>query len=122
MSFNDLSSLKHKYLCVSNLITLLYSEAEPQVKAVYDDIKTHFELDFVLNYFKTQGSNIALLKGNWEKIKSIIFQGTVPCLIKEEIIYRISKQQNCQYCRYIHTKVIESLRDKIQNLQGLEVN
>jgi len=101
---------------------VLYSEATPQVKAIYDDVMTHFELDFVLNYFKAQGSNLGLLKGNWEKIKSVFFQGSVSRLIKEEIIYRISKQQNCQYCSYVHTKVIESLRNQIQELQGINKN
>ncbi len=101
---------------------VLYSQADSELKAIYDDIMCHFEMDFVLNYFKAQGSNIPLLKGNWEKLKSVIFCGTVPRLVKEEIIYRISRQRNCDYCRYVHTKVIEDLHKQAEHLQGHQVN
>ncbi|WP_281557536.1 hypothetical protein [Thalassomonas sp. RHCl1] len=95
-----------------------YSDAGPELRALYDDVMAHFNVDFVLNYFKAQGNNIALLAGNWAKIKSVLFHGTVPRLLKEEIIYRISKQQNCQYCMYVHSKIIEDLQAKIQHLKG----
>lgn len=100
---------------------VLYSEASPELKIVYDDIMSHFKLNFVLNYFKVQGNNLTLLRGNWEKIKSVLFNGTIPRLVKEEIIYRISKKQGCHYCSYVHSRVIEGLQVQIKKLQGLEV-
>ncbi|WDE08063.1 hypothetical protein SG34_014880 [Thalassomonas viridans] len=94
-----------------------YNDAGPELRALYDDIMAHFNVDFVLNYFKAQGANLELLKGNWGKIKSVLFSGTVPRLIKEEIIFRISKQENCRYCMYVHSKIIEALQAKIQLLK-----
>jgi len=93
-----------------------YSDAGPELRSLYDDIMAHFDVDFVLNYFKAQGANPELLKGNWQKIKSVLFFGSVPRLIKEEIIFRISKQQDCHYCMYVHSKIIEALQEKIQRL------
>ncbi|MFT5162433.1 MAG: hypothetical protein ACI9FJ_001009 [Alteromonadaceae bacterium] len=49
----------------------------------------HFEINFVLNDFKAQGSNLPLLyqlQGNSSTIKSVLFHGTVPRLVKEERI------------------------------------
>ncbi|MCJ8269818.1 MAG: hypothetical protein MJK04_10500 [Psychrosphaera sp.] len=97
---------------------VLYSEAGPELRAIYDETMAYFGLDFVLNYFKAQGSNITMLKCNWEKIKSIYFCGTVSRIIKEEIIYRISKRQECNYCSYVHARMIDDLQAQIRRLKG----
>ena len=46
-----------------------YEEASPEVQAIYDDTKKTLQLPFVLNWFKCQGNNATLLKGNWGKLK-----------------------------------------------------
>ena len=79
-----------------------YEEAVPEVQAVYDDAKKNLGLPFVLNWFKCQGSNPTLLKGNWAKLKSTLVEGIVPNVIKQLIIYNVSSERNCEYCAQAH--------------------
>ena len=95
-----------------------YADSNAELKEVYDDIKTTFEINFVPNFFKCQGCNIELLKATWTQVKVVLFTGTVPRGVKEEIIYRISKAKNCQYCSFVHAKFIDELQQKIKLLKG----
>lgn len=79
-----------------------YEDAIPEVQAIYDDARTSLGLPFVLNWFKCQGSNPVLLRGNWEKLKSTLVQGIVPNIIKQLIIYNVSSERNCEYCAKAH--------------------
>jgi len=67
-----------------------YEEASPGVREIYDDTKKTLQLPFVLNWFKCQGSNELLLKGNWSKLKNTLMEGKVPNVLKELIIYKVS--------------------------------
>lgn len=79
-----------------------YEDATPEVQAIYNDAKASLGLPFVLNWFKCQGNNPVLLRGNWEKLKSTLVQGIVPNLIKQLIIYNVSSERNCEYCAKAH--------------------
>ena len=79
-----------------------YDTASPQVKKIYDETKTHLGLPFVLNWFKCQGNNPTLLKGNWEKLRTTLLAGEVPLLLKQLIIYNVSAKRGCSYCRRAH--------------------
>ena len=79
-----------------------YEDAIPEVQAVYDDAKKNLGLPFVLNWFKCQGSNLTLLRGNWAKLKSTLVEGAVPNVIKQLIIYNVSSERNCEYCAQAH--------------------
>lgn len=97
-----------------------YAEAEPQLREIYDDIMNTFEIKFVPNFFKSQGSNFALLTSFWTQIKTVLFTGNVSRLIKEEIIYRISKAKECQYCSFVHARFIDELQSRIKVMKGEE--
>lgn len=86
-----------------------YQDATPEVKAIYDETMRDMGLPFVLNWFKCQGSNATLLKGNWAKLKSTMLVGQVPFILKQLIIYNISKQKGCQYCAHAHGTIADSL-------------
>lgn len=79
-----------------------YEEASPEVRAVYDEAMQSLQLPFVLNWFKCQGSNATLLRGNWEKLRSTLLEGQVPNILKQLIIYSVSKERNCDYCAAAH--------------------
>lgn len=97
---------------------VMYSEASSELQALYDDIMSTFEMGYVLNYFKCQGSHPALLRANWEKIKGVMFNGSLPRLFKEEVIYRISQNRKCEYCAFVHAKIVDDLKLKINQMQG----
>jgi len=80
-----------------------YQDASPEVQQIYDETKHDLGLPFVLNWFKCQGNNPLLLRGNWTKLRSTLIQGVVPNIIKQLIIYNVSSQRGCQYCAKAHS-------------------
>ncbi len=103
MSSTTLTTLSTRFRIVS------YAEASPEVKAIYDETMRDMGIPFVLNWFKCQGSNATLLKGNWAKLKSTMLLGQVPFILKQLIIYNISKKKGCQYCAHAHGVIADSL-------------
>jgi len=49
---------------LTRFLIVTHEEASEEVKAIYEDTMKTFQLPFVLNWFKCQGSNAHLLKGN----------------------------------------------------------
>ncbi|MDT0650759.1 carboxymuconolactone decarboxylase family protein [Autumnicola edwardsiae] len=90
-----------------------YEEASPEVKEIYDDTKKTLQLPFVLNWFKCQGGNATLLKGNWSKLKNTLMEGEVPNVLKQLIIYNVSKKRNCHYCSHAHGIFADSMSSMI---------
>lgn len=90
-----------------NLIT--YDQASADVKTIYDETMQEMGIPFVLNWFKCQGSNAILLRGNWEKLRSTMLKGNVPFILKQLIIHNISKNKGCQYCAHAHGVIANSL-------------
>ncbi|GAB2516747.1 carboxymuconolactone decarboxylase family protein [Spirosoma aerophilum] len=82
--------------------TVSYEEASLEVQEIYDQTKRDLGLPFVLNWFKCQGSNPLLLRGNWAKLKATLIEGSVPNIIKQLIIYNVSAQRGCEYCAQAH--------------------
>lgn len=79
-----------------------YENASAEVQQIYDETRRELGLPFVLNWFKCQGSNPVLLRGNWTKLRSTLIMGSVPNIIKQLIIYNVSSQRGCQYCAKAH--------------------
>lgn len=95
-----------------------YDEASPEVKEIYDDAMQTLQLPFVLNWFKCQGSNPTLLKGNWAKLKTSLMQGNVPNVLKQLIIYNVSKSRGCEYCARAHGIFADSMSSMISEEEG----
>lgn len=98
-----------------------YEDATPQVKAVYEEAMKTLQLPFVLNWFKCQGSNAVLLKGNWEKLRSTLIEGQVPNILKQLIIYNVSHQRGCDYCAKAHGIFADSMSSLISEEPGFKV-
>ena len=86
-----------------------YKSASSEVQYIYDDAMQTLQLPFVLNWFKCQGSNPTLLKGNWAKLKNTLMEGEVPNVLKQLIIYNVSKLRGCQYCAHAHGVFADSM-------------
>ena len=54
-----------------------YSDANPQVKAVYDDIMATRKTDYINNFWKAIAHDPALLKRTWEDLKAIMGPGAL---------------------------------------------
>lgn len=90
-----------------------YSDASGAVKEIYDDILKYHS--FVPNWYKTQGTNPQILAGNWGKIKSTLFTGVVPLVLKQMVLWSISKSRKCHYCETIHFLEAKSLQGEISS-------
>ncbi len=80
-----------------------YSEASPEVKAVYDDIMKTRGVDWVNNFWKALANDPAQLARVWAQVKQVMAPGALDPLVKEMIYVAVSATNGCEYCTYSHT-------------------
>ena len=73
-------------------------EAVGKVKAIYQQIKQQFGIDFVPNLYRVMATNPDYLEANWNKVKTVMFaSGKLDRLTKEIIAVAVSAVQGCRY-------------------------
>jgi AhpD family alkylhydroperoxidase len=82
---------------------LEYADAPPEVKAVYDDIMSTRQTDYINNFWKALGHDPATLRRTWESVKQIMAPGVLDPLTKELIYLAVSTTNGCGYCVASHT-------------------
>ena len=80
-----------------------YADACPEVRAVYDDIMSTRETDYINNFWKALGHDPVTLRRTWESIKQIMAAGALDNLTKEMIYVAVSVTNQCGYCIASHT-------------------
>jgi AhpD family alkylhydroperoxidase len=80
-----------------------YADANPEVKAVYDDIMAVRNVASVNNFWKVLATDPATLKRTWEEVRDVMAPGALDPLTKELIYIAVSATNNCEYCSYSHT-------------------
>jgi AhpD family alkylhydroperoxidase len=80
-----------------------YSDASPEVRAVYDDIKATRNVDWINNFWKALAHDPVTLRRTWESIKQIMGAGVLDALTKEMIYLAVSATNQCPYCIASHT-------------------
>jgi AhpD family alkylhydroperoxidase len=80
-----------------------YADASAEVRAVYDDIMTTRQTDWINNFWKALAHDPATLKRTWESIKQIMSPGALDPLVKELIYVAVSASNQCPYCIASHT-------------------
>ena len=80
-----------------------YAEANPEVRAVYDDIMATRRTDWINNFWKALAHDPATLKRTWESIKQVMAPGALDPLTKELIYLAVSASNQCGYCIASHT-------------------
>lgn len=77
--------------------------AEPEVRAVYDDIRATRNTDYINNFWKALAHDPALLAAAWQRVKRIMAPGALDPLTKELIYLAVSVTNQCGYCIASHT-------------------
>jgi AhpD family alkylhydroperoxidase len=78
--------------------------ADTRVKAVFDDIRSTRNSDFVNNFWRALANQPALLERTWSSIKQVmVAPGTLDPLTKELIYIAASTINGCSYCVHSHT-------------------
>ena len=80
-----------------------YRDAPPEVRAVFDDIKTSRKVDDVNNFWKYLARDPTTLKRTWDSIKEIMAPGALDPLTKEMVYLAVSVTNGCAYCIASHT-------------------
>jgi len=80
-----------------------YEHASPEVRAVYDDIRSTRRTDFINNFWKALAHDPATLARTWQATKQVMSQGALDPLTKELIYIAVSATNNCGYCLHSHT-------------------
>lgn len=79
-------------------------EAEPRVKAVFDDIRATRKTDFVNQMWRTLAFDPALLESTWAEVKRLMATpSTLDPLTKEMVYIAVSIANSCSYCVHSHT-------------------
>ncbi|WP_412051614.1 carboxymuconolactone decarboxylase family protein [Hoeflea sp. Naph1] len=79
-------------------------EADPRVKAVFDDIRATRKTDFINNMWRWLAFDPALLERTWTEVKEVVGKpSSIDPLTKEMIYVAVSVANNCTYCVHSHT-------------------
>jgi AhpD family alkylhydroperoxidase len=80
------------------------AEADPDVRAVFDDIRTTRKSDFVNNFWRGLANDPVALKRTWDSLKAImVAPGALDPLTCELIYMAVSATNGCSYCIHSHT-------------------
>jgi AhpD family alkylhydroperoxidase len=80
-----------------------YADASPEVRAVYDDIMTSRQTDWINNFWKALAHHPATLRRTWQSVKEIMATGALDAVTKEMIYLAVSASNQCGYCIASHT-------------------
>ncbi len=73
-------------------------ESVGKVKAIYEEIKSQLEIDFVPNLYRVMASRPDYLEANWNKVKAIMVKPSKLDLMTKEIIaVAVSAVNGCDY-------------------------
>jgi len=86
-----------------HLTPIEYTDASPQVREVFDDIKRTRNVSDVNNFWKYLAHDPAGLKRTWESLKQVMAPGALDPLVKEMIYLAVSVSNGCGYCIASHT-------------------
>src|SRR5271167_4908704 len=84
-----------------------YTDAKPEVRAIYDDIMVTRKTDWINNFWKALANDPATLKRTWESIRQIMAPGALDALTKELIYIAVSVTNQCPYCIVSHAASAE---------------
>jgi len=88
----------------TRLITDAEVEDNPDVKAVFDDIRETRGSDFVNNIWRALAADPPGLKRTWENVKSLMaVPGALDPKTREMIYIAVSVANGCSYCVHSHT-------------------
>ena len=79
-----------------------YSEANKQVREIYDDIMSTRNTDWINNFWKALACQPEVLERTWRSLKAVMAPGKINALTKELIYIAVSVTNSCSYCTNSH--------------------
>lgn len=79
-------------------------EADPRVKAVFDDIRATRKTDFINNLWIALAFDPTLLESTWAEVKRLMATPSLLDPLTKEMVYiAVSVTNACSYCVHSHT-------------------
>jgi AhpD family alkylhydroperoxidase len=79
-------------------------EADPRVRAVFDDIRATRKTDFINNMWRALAFDPTLLASTWAEVKRLMATDSLLDPLTKEMIYiAVSVANSCSYCAHSHT-------------------
>ena len=79
-------------------------EADPRVRAVFDDIRATRKTDFINHLWRALAFDPPLLERTWAEVKALMAQPTLLDPLTKEMVYiAVSIANSCSYCVHSHT-------------------
>jgi len=79
-------------------------EANPRVKAVFDDIRTTRGTNFINNLWRYLAFDLVILEKTWQDVKDVMAKPSHLDPMTKELIYAaVSIANSCEYCIHSHT-------------------
>ncbi len=79
-------------------------EADPRVKAVFDDIRATRKSDFINNMWLYLAFDPDLLEKTWGEVKAVMATpSALDPVVKEMLYIAVSVTNGCSYCAHSHT-------------------
>ena len=79
-------------------------EADPRVRAVFDDIRATRKTDFINHLWRALAFDPPLLERTWAEVKALMAQPTLLDPLTKEMVYiAVSATNGCDYCIHSHT-------------------
>lgn len=89
---------------MSTIARIADPEADPRVKAVFDDIRKTRGSDFINNLWHYLAFDPDLLEEIWRDVKDVMATPSkLDPLVKEMIYMAVSIANSCSYCVHSHT-------------------
>ncbi|ARC88416.1 carboxymuconolactone decarboxylase family protein [Rhodovulum sp. MB263] len=80
------------------------AEADPRVKAVFDDIRATRKTNFVNNVWRALAGQPAVLETTWAQVKAVMARESALDPLTKELLYMaVSVANGCSYCAHSHT-------------------
>ena len=98
-------------------------EADPRVKAVFDDIRTTRKSDFINNMWLYLAFDPDLLEKTWAEVKAIMATpSALDPVVKEMLYIAVSATNGCSYCVHSHTAAAKAKgMDEAQHAELLSI-
>jgi uncharacterized peroxidase-related enzyme len=79
------------------------SEAAPEARAVFDEIRAARKTDYVNNFWRALAHDPATMRATWDRLKAVMGPGELDPLVKEMVYVAVSVANGCSYCVHSHT-------------------
>lgn len=98
-----------------------HDEATATTRAVYDEFMRLSGAQEPPLWMTSLGDNPTLVKAYWEKTRGCLLEGSLPLLLKEMVMFVVSRENEAEYDQHYHAHVVLQLDPSLSYEQLLSI-